>query len=92
MVSNIHNSTSLFRWSKIIRHSDNQGQKLPSSKIWFFGQLWPKLTTQFSWQQKQTNRTGTCFSLFFLHGIADARLLATKREGIDYSNTNHQFC
>ena len=56
MVSNIHNSTSLFRWSKIIRHSDNQGQKLPSSKIWFFDQLWLKLallTTQFSWQQKQ---------------------------------------
>ena len=33
MVSNIDNSTSLFRWSKIIRYSDNQGQKLPSSKV-----------------------------------------------------------
>ena len=31
--------------------------------------------------------------MFFLHGIADARLITTKKEGqTDHSDTNHQFC
>ena len=33
MVSNVHNLTSQFNLSKIIRHSDSQGQKLTLSKI-----------------------------------------------------------
>ena len=30
----------------------------------------------------KTNRVATCSSLFFLHGSADARLIATKKEDI----------
>ena len=79
MVSNLHNSTCTLRWSKITWHSDCQGQKLPLSKIEFFGKVWPKLpllTTQIS-RQKQAKRATTCSSLYFLHGFA---------EGMDNTN------